>query len=96
MVSQRLKLWNAGFFMAGDVTKKLDLYVLFEMAVGSWTRSYAATGSDYEDLDEPRPLGSDFYLLSVHAVVQFFGWFKNGEEQPAPVWPDEDSNAMVS
>jgi len=43
-----LKPWNTGFFMAGDVTKKLDPYFPFEKAVGSWARSYAAMGIEYK------------------------------------------------
>mmetsp|Transcript_76511 Transcript_76511/g.234172 ORF Transcript_76511/g.234172 Transcript_76511/m.234172 type:complete len:647 (-) Transcript_76511:63-2003(-) len=40
--------WNTGYFLAGDITQKLDPYFPFAAAVARWGRSFAALGIKYE------------------------------------------------
>jgi len=42
-----LKPWNMEYMLAGDLSKKMDPYFPFEMAVENWARSYAALGIGY-------------------------------------------------
>eukprot|EP00547_Thalassionema_nitzschioides_P015469 CAMPEP_0194242136 /NCGR_PEP_ID=MMETSP0158-20130606/7763_1 /TAXON_ID=33649 /ORGANISM="Thalassionema nitzschioides, Strain L26-B" /LENGTH=666 /DNA_ID=CAMNT_0038977165 /DNA_START=12 /DNA_END=2012 /DNA_ORIENTATION=- len=50
-----LEPWNVSFFMAGDVTRKMDPYFPFEKSVEQWGRSFAAMNISYRgasmDLD---------------------------------------------
>ena len=50
-----LEPWNLSFFMAGDITRRMDLYFPFEKSVEQWGRSFAAMNIGYKgatmDLD---------------------------------------------
>lgn len=50
-----LEPWNLSFFMAGDVTRRMDPYFPFEKSVEQWGRSFAAMNIGYKgatmDLD---------------------------------------------
>ena len=52
---ESLRAWNTPFYMAGDVTRKLDPYFPFERSVEQWGRSFSALGISYRgaamDLD---------------------------------------------
>ena len=41
--------WNTGYFMAGDVTKKLNLYSPFRDGSRHLARSYATMSIDYKE-----------------------------------------------
>lgn len=47
--------WNQGFFMSGDITRRMDPYFPFEKSVEQWGRSFAAMNISYKqakmDLD---------------------------------------------
>ena len=50
-----LEPWNLSYFMAGDITRKMDPYFPFEKSVEQWGRSFAAMSISYRgasmDLD---------------------------------------------
>jgi hypothetical protein len=62
-----LEPWNTGFYMSGDITRKLDPYFPFEKAVEMWGRSFRALGIAYKGstmdldlLDRPNKYSNGF------------------------------------
>lgn len=80
-----LEPWNQSFFMAGDVTRRLDPYFPFEKSVEQWGRSFAAMNISY------RGATMDLDLLDRK------GKYSNGFcHWPQPAWIKPDGSWQPS
>jgi oligoendopeptidase F len=78
-----LEPWNLSFFMAGDVTKKMDPYFPFEKSVEQWGRSFAKMNISYRGasmdldlLDRKRKYSNGFCHWPQPAWVKPDGTFQ--------------------